>query len=212
MTAKAATASAERYQAILEAAERVIAESGFARAQVSRIAREAGVAGGTVYLYFESKNDLLVSLFRERFQAFLAELDGTLAQAETAAQALAGLVRTHLAALAERPHMAVVTQIELRQADPDIRRGIQAVLSPYLDRIADVLARGARDGSFARDLDVRLAKKMVFGTLDQCVTAWVMSGRKYDLAGLAPGLTGLLLHGLAGPGGSRAAAREGRGG
>lgn len=197
--ARTATAPAERYQAILAAAERVIAESGFARAQVSRIAREAGVAGGTVYLYFTNKNDLLVSLFRERFQAFIAELDGVLGEAKTAAEALSGLVALHLRALRDRPEMAVVTQIELRQADPDIRRGIQAVLTPYLERIEQVLARGVADGSFDPDLDVRLAKKMVFGTLDQCVTAWVMSGRKYDLFELAPGLARLLVHGLAGP-------------
>lgn len=190
----------ERYREILDAAERVIARSGYTGAQVSRIAAEAGVAGGTVYLYFANKKDLLISLFRERFAAFIAELDRETRDARTAAEALDRLVAVHLGALASNPDMAVVTQVELRQSDPDIREGIQRALQPYLDRIGELLARGTRDGSFAPDLDVRLGKRMVFGTLDQCVTAWVMSGRRYDLTALAPAVSRLLLGGLAGAG------------
>ncbi|MBE3589447.1 MAG: TetR/AcrR family transcriptional regulator [Firmicutes bacterium] len=188
----------DRYRDILDAAERVIARQGYAGAQVSRIAREAGVAGGTVYLYFANKKDLLVSLFRERFGRFIEALDAAMAEAASAPEALRRLVGLHLGMLGERPELAAVTQIEMRQADPEIRRGIDDALRPYFERIDAVLRRGIEEGAFDGGMDMRVAKRMIFGTLDQCVTAWVMSGYRYDLAALVEPVCRLLLQGLGG--------------
>lgn len=191
----------DRYQEILDAAERVIARQGYAGAQVSRIAAEAGVAGGTVYLYFANKKDLLISLFRERFGRFIEALDASLAEAASAPDALGRLVGLHLEMLARRPELAAVTQIEMRQSDPEIRRGIDEAIQPYFERIEAVLRRGIEEGCFDRGMDLRVAKRMIFGTVDQCVTAWVMSGYRYDLATLVEPVCRLLLQGLGGAAG-----------
>jgi TetR/AcrR family fatty acid metabolism transcriptional regulator len=169
-----------RQASILAAATRVFAASGYHGARVSEVARAAGVADGTIYLYFRSKRDLLVALFEQGFDHFLAGLDA----------ALEALCAHHLGYLGARYDLAVVTQVEMRHSDPDLRQAIGRIVRPYFDRIEAVVR--------PCDCDVRIARRMVFGTLDEHVTAWVRSGGRFDLAALAPEVARLLTRGLGG--------------
>ncbi|MEJ8548398.1 TetR/AcrR family transcriptional regulator [Brevibacillus borstelensis] len=171
----------EKYQAIIDAAVRVIARQGYHNAQVSRIAKEAKVADGTIYLYFENKDDILISLFNEKMGAFIEEGRGRLAQAESIEQKLYILVHAHLSQLSRDQDLAKVTQIELRQSNQEISEGIGAVMKQYFNLIEELIREGIEKGVFRSDIDVRLARKMIFGTLDEVTTSWVMKQCKYDL-------------------------------
>jgi len=178
-----ATRKKEKFAQILQAAERVFAQHGFHGSQVSRVAQEAGVAGGTIYLYFKSKEDILISLFKERLGELVERIDRAVSAAGSAAEALRKLCEIHLTLLEQNVDLALVTQIELRQNSLEMRREIGKALKPYLDRIAGILQKGVENKEFRPDLDIKLARQLVFGGLDEAVSTWLISGRKYSLSG-----------------------------
>ena len=186
----------DKHQAIIDAAIAVIARQGYHGAQISRIAEAAGVAGGTVYLYFRNKQDLLVSVFRERMGSQTRDFIRQLEEIGTPPGKLRRLVQEHFRVLAGDPAFAVVTQIELRQSDPEIRRGLSEVMKAYFKVIEGVIDEGQRRGMFRAELDPRLIRNLIFGTVDQTVTAWVLSGAKYDLVGLADPICDLIMGGI----------------
>jgi TetR/AcrR family fatty acid metabolism transcriptional regulator len=188
----------EKYQAIIDAAVRVIAKQGYHNAQVSKIAKEAGVADGTIYLYFENKDDILISLFNEKMGQFIETCRERIAEAESIEQKLYVLVHAHLSQLSQNPELAKVTQIELRQSNPEISQGIGAVMKQYFNLIDDVIREGIAQGALRSGMDVRLARKMIFGTLDEVTTAWVMKQCKYDLVSHVDPIHNLFLFGLMG--------------
>ena len=92
--------------------------------------------------------------------------------------------------------MAIVTQLELRQSNKEIRYKINDVLKGYLKLVDSILVAGVEQGEFHEDLDVRLARHMVFGTLDEIVTTWVMNEQKYNLVEQAGPVHELIIKGL----------------
>ncbi len=183
----------DKYTAIIQAAVEVMARHGYENARMGDIAEAAGVATGTLYLYFKNKPDLVVTVFREKLgQMVRAMVDGLPAAAQPLAQ-LRWFVQGHLQALAAEPSLAVFTQNEIRQSDPEIRRRINAVMEEgYFAFLEALLRSGQELGAFRRDVDWRLIRNMVFGTLDQTVTAWVLAGCKWDLAAQAEAIIQLL--------------------
>lgn len=186
-----------KFKQIIDAAVVVIAEHGYHQAQVSKIARQAGVADGTIYLYFKNKEDILISLFQEKMGAFIEKIEQEIEGIQSPLEKLYILVRTHFSALADDPHMAVVTQLELRQSNKELRQRINEVLKGYLRLIDSIIIEGMEKGEFRNDLDVRLTRQMIFGTIDETVTTWVMNEQKYDLAALAEPVYELLIKGCA---------------
>ncbi|MEQ2526938.1 TetR/AcrR family transcriptional regulator [Bacillaceae bacterium CLA-AA-H227] len=184
-----------KYMQIIDAAVIVIAENGYHQAQVSKIAKQAGVADGTIYLYFKNKEDILISLFQEKMGNFVEKIEEKIAGKQVAAEKLLKMVETHFKILSEDPQLAIVTQLELRQSNKELRLRINNVLKGYLKVIDQILIEGMESGEFASDLDVRLARQMIFGTMDETATTWVMSDLKYDLQALAAPVHKLLLHG-----------------
>lgn len=180
-----AVKSGEKYAAILDAAQGVIARQGYHHAQISRIAAEAGVAAGTVYLYFKNKPDLLVCLFRERLGLMIDEARISIAEGNDAVEKLRRFIWQHLRSLAARQDLAVVTQIEMRQAETTVQREISQIMKGYFHVIDEIIEEGQRTGLFRPTADPRQIRNMIFGVLDQSVTAWVMSGFKFDLEALA---------------------------
>ncbi|HHW43062.1 MAG TPA: TetR/AcrR family transcriptional regulator [Desulfotomaculum sp.] len=189
--------SGDKYRAIIEAAVKVIAEYGYHNAQVSRIAREAGVADGTIYLYFRNKEDVLISLFRVKMGEFIEAGEKEIRACPGAGEQLARLIHLHFANLEADRHLAQVMQIQLRQPDPAIRRGIAEPLRVYFRLIEEIVRRGVETGEFRPDLDVRLARQMIFGTMDEVATCWVMSSRPYSLVAREGAVYDLLHRALA---------------
>lgn len=180
---------------IIDAAVIAIAENGYHQAQVSKIAKQAGVADGTIYLYFKNKEDILISLFEEKMGSFIEKLNEMIAGKGSAAEKLLRVIESHFSLLSADHHLAIVTQLELRQSNKELRLKINEVLKGYLQVIEKVLIEGVESGEFSSSLDVRLARQMVFGTIDETVTTWVMNEEKYDLTALALPVQRLLIKG-----------------
>lgn len=184
-----------KFKQILDAAVVVIAEHGYHSSQVSKIAKQAGVADGTIYLYFKNKEDILISLFQEKMGQFIERIQEDIQKEETASEKLFFLIQRHITFLSEDQYLAAVTQLELRQTNRDIRNQINEVLKGYLEIIDEILESGIESGEFQEELDARLARQMIFGTIDEVVTTWVMNEYKYDITKLIPKIHKLLLHG-----------------
>jgi len=187
----------EKYRAIIEAAVRVISANGYKNAPVNKIARAAGVAGGTVYLYFDSKEDMMVDIFKEFLGAFIEEIRLEMAEITDSAKKLQKLVEAHLAKLEENYNLAVVCLVELRQPDPMLREATGEVLRQYFQLIEEIIEEGQANGSFDPKLNKFLVRQMIFGTLDEIVTSWVWH-RRSGLAAQAPQVYKMLLYGLTG--------------
>lgn len=182
---------------ILQAAVKVFARKGYFAARVSEIARKAGVADGTIYLYFRGKEDILVSLFDEVMTANLRVLRAELVAAPDAPSRLRRIAEYHLRGLGANRDLAVVFQVELRQSTKFMERFTASWLADYLSLIRGVIEQGQREGSLRADLPRKLVTKAFFGALDEMVTSWVIGGKGYDLGQLAPGVVDLFLRGAA---------------
>jgi TetR/AcrR family fatty acid metabolism transcriptional regulator len=185
-----------KYKQIIDAAVIVIAENGYHQAQVSKIAKQAGVADGTIYLYFKNKEDILISVFQEKMGVFVSKLEEILLKNNTASEKLGLMIESHFSLLASDIHLAIVTQLELRQSNTEIRLRINGVLREYLMLMDKILVLGMESGEFDNAMDIRLARQMVFGTMDETITTWVMNDHKYDLVELAPKVHRLLMKGM----------------
>ncbi|NLP49786.1 TetR/AcrR family transcriptional regulator [Bacillus sp. RO1] len=185
-----------KYKQIIDAAVIVIAENGYHQAQVSKIAKQAGVADGTIYLYFKNKEDILISLFQEKMGLFVEKIRQEIAGKSTSTEKLLTLIEKHFSMLAEDHYLAIVTQLELRQSNLELRLKINEVLKGYLHVVDEILLAGTKNGELRSDLDVRLARQMVFGTIDETITTWVMNDQKYDLTAVAPRVHELLIKGF----------------
>src|SRR5699024_1892594 len=131
---------------------------GYHASQVSKIAKEAGVADGTIYLYFKNKEDILVSVFREKMGQFIQQIKIGIEQQPTASEKLLTLIKMHFEQLSEKYDVAVVAQLELRQSQKDLRFKINQVLKQYVDIIDIVVREGMEDGAFQRGLNVPLVR------------------------------------------------------
>lgn len=186
----------EKFEMILDAAERVIAENGFHGSQVAKIAKEAGVADGTIYLYFKNKEDILISLFQNRLGSLVDSFKNNISDEDSSEEALYKICHIHFSLLEENIHLAYVTQIELRQSSMDLRKAIGQAVKPYIQLIEHILIKGVTAGSFRQDLDTRLTRQLIFGAMDEVVTSWLISGQKYSLIAQVPNTVDFFIRGL----------------
>lgn len=186
----------EKYAQILDAAQKVIAENGYHGSQVSRIAKEAGVADGTIYLYFKNKEDILISLFQDRLGDLVDMINASIRETRTADEAIRKICEIHFTQLEQNVDMAYVTQIELRQSSLDLRKAIGLAVKPYIELIEHILEKGISERTFRPDLDVKLTRLLLFGAMDEVVTSWLISGRKYSLSGQVDKTVDFFLRGL----------------
>jgi len=186
----------EKYDAILEAALKVIAENGFHGSQVSKIAKEAGVADGTIYLYFKNKEDILISLFQARLGRLVAQFNDSIRETSRADEALRRVCEIHYTELERNVNLAYVTQIELRQSNIELRKAIGATVKPYIKLIELILEKGVQEGTFRSNLDLKLTRSLLFGAMDEVVTSWLISGQKYSLSAQVDNTVDFFLRGL----------------
>jgi len=187
----------EKPQQIIEAAVRVFARRGYYNSRVSDIAREAGIAAGTIYLYFKTKDDILVTLFRDKMAEFVDALRKAIANEPDAASKVRRLVWLHFSRLEEDPELAEVLQVELRQGQKFFRGASGQEIGAYFALIASVLEEGVSEGRFRSGVSVKVATKMLFGAMDQMATSWVLGKRGYRLVATASAVADIFLQGVA---------------
>jgi len=196
LAAVKATPAIDKRDAILRAAIKVFARHGYFQSQVADVARVAGVAAGTVYLYFRSKDDLLVSIFERTMKDAIDEGRAALADVADPVDRLRRIARLHLDRLGRDRDLAVVMQVELRQSIKFMERFSSTRLQDYLNIIRRTISEGQAAGAFRNDVSPNAAAKVFFGALDEMATNWMLSRRKYALAGDADVVVDLIIGGL----------------
>ena len=186
----------DKRELILRAATKLFARRGFFHAQVADVAREAGIAAGTVYLYFENKDDLLISIFERTMSEALDEARTALAGVDDPVERLRRLARVHLNRLGQDRDLAVVFQVELRQSTKFMERFSSTLLRDYLHAIRDAISGAQATGAFRPDVSPTLAAKMLYGALDEMATNWILSRRRYGLAAQADEVVDLFVNGM----------------
>ena len=186
----------DKYQQILEAAIRIFARQGYYNSTISQIAREAGVADGTIYLYFKNKDDILDNFFsyktRQVFTRFKEEVD----KADNALEKLKKLVYHHLLEFEQDRDMAVVYQVETRMKRHLSDDKIKEMSKMYFDLVADIVEQGQRERAIRSDLPVHLVKQYIIGAVDEVITTWLYSARQYELISMAAPLVDLFINGI----------------
>ena len=198
-----APAQTDKRAAILDAATAVFAERGFFNAQVADIARGAGIAAGTVYLYFRSKDEILTSIFDRTMKEAIAEGRAAIADEADPVERLRRIARLHLTRMGRDRSLAIVFQVELRQTTKFMERFSTTGLRDYLKLIQQTIEDGQARGAFRSGVSARTAAKIVFGALDEMATNWILSRRRYALANEADEIVDLLVGGLARRGAER---------
>jgi TetR/AcrR family fatty acid metabolism transcriptional regulator len=187
----------EKYQAILRAAIKVFASRGFFQSKVADVAQAAGVADGTVYLYFKSKDDLLISIFNETMDDVIAKSRGELQKIEDPVERLRKIASLHLAWLGQDRQLAVVFQVELRQSTKFMEEFSTTRLAEYFELIREVIVDGQAKGIFRKEVQPQVATKVFFGALDEMVTNWILSRKRYALETMVRPVLDILIRGLA---------------
>jgi len=188
----------DKRERILKAGVNVFARRGFYSAKVSEIARAAGVADGTIYLYFRNKDEILLSIFEQEMSRFITVVENETGGEESGLDKIRKLVRVHLGFVKKNPDLAQVFQLELRQSNKFIKEYDGSKLKEYLDLIGKFIKQGQREGSLRTDLPPGLVKRSLFGALDEIATHWVLSGgRKYDIEQSADQIADIFISGVA---------------
>ncbi len=178
-------AVSDKREAILRAATKVFAGKGYFNSKVADIATEAGIADGTVYLYFKSKDEILHSIFDRAMADFIAEGRRELTVIDGPAEKLTRIAELHLEKLGADRDMAVVFQVELRGSTKFMQEFSAAGFGEYLDIIRQTIIDGQRSGVFRDDIKPVVAAKILYGALDEMVTNWVLSKKSYPLPPMA---------------------------
>ena len=199
-TAKPVSSTSDKYQRILDAAIEVIAEHGFFHSRVSEIADRAGVADGTIYLYFKNKDELLMAAIDSAFHRFIRRAKTALDEITDAREKLRRMAFLHLEGLGANRNLAIVFQTELRHSAKFLGQFSHNLMVEYFDVIKSVLREGQLAGVFRADLSVTIAAHCFFGAVDEIVTTWILSDRDRDrdhqLSSLADSVVSIVLKGV----------------
>jgi TetR/AcrR family fatty acid metabolism transcriptional regulator len=186
-----------KYEAILRAAIKVFAQGGFFNSKVADVAKEAGVADGTVYLYFKNKDDILVSIFNHVMDEALSGGKKQLESVKDPVEKLKRIICAHLDTLGRDRNLAIVFQVELRSSTKFMQQFSATKVSEYLELIRGVIEEGKQRGVFRDDINTTIASKVLFGALDEMATNWVLSRKRYSLVSTADAVIDLVLRGIA---------------
>lgn len=186
----------EKKKQILEAAIRIFARNGYFNSRVSEIAREAGVADGTIYIYFNSKEEILCAVFEEALTRFIAISKEKLKDIHDPLERLQEIAFMHLKHLGANRDLAMVFQIEFRHNIMFMERVSRTRLRDYFAIIQDAILDGQDAGLF-RDINTKFATKLFFGMIDELVTSWLISGKEYQLEDAAEPMTRVFVSGIA---------------
>ncbi|WP_299976593.1 TetR/AcrR family transcriptional regulator [Desulfobacula sp.] len=187
----------EKYNKILNSAGAVFAEYGFYKATISQIAAQAGVADGTLYLYFKNKDDILYQFISFKTNVVFKEMHAAVKKGRNAEEKLRYLIRCHLTEFQNDRNMAIIFQSEVRYLR-DIESQIKDISKMYLGLLSDIIEQGQIEGSMRQDLFIGLVKRFILGAVEGVISTWVSADGRYDLVSMADPLVDLYLTGLKG--------------
>ena len=188
--------AAGKREAILRAATRVFARNGYFNSKVADIATAAGVADGTVYLYFKSKEEILHSIFDQNMAEAIGAARKLTEKLSDPHEKLRRIAALHLERLGADRDLAVVFQVELRGSTKFMQEFSAAGFAEYLSLLRATFEKGQRRGVFRKELNAKAVSKILFGALDEMATNWIISKRNYKLEPMAEVVMEVFLNGV----------------
>ena len=187
----------EKYKKIIDAATKVFAKKGFYNAKVSEIAQEAGIADGTIYIYFKHKDDILISLFEEKMQEVLDNMKKQISLESDPLKKIEKFALVHLKLIQDNKDIAEIIQVELRQSSKFMKNYHNIKFFEYLDLISHIIQEGKEKGLIREDILPGIAKRAFFGALDEMSRFWVLSKKpKYDIETASRQISGFFINGI----------------
>ncbi len=189
--------NSDKHRRIIEAAIKVFAKNGFYNSKVSEIARAAQVADGTIYLYFQNKDDILISLFEEVMQGVLDRVEAAISKETNPVVKLERFAHAHLSLVEENQEVSEIIQVEIRQSSKFMRGYDNVKFARYLNIISDIIKEGQAQGLFNPEVKPGIAKRAFFGALDEMSRYWVLSPvKKYSITTAAKEISSFFLQGM----------------
>ncbi|MFW6147081.1 MAG: TetR/AcrR family transcriptional regulator [Thermodesulfobacteriota bacterium] len=189
--------SDEKHQKIIAAAVKIFAQKGFFKARVSEIAKEAGIADGTVYIYFKHKDDILISLFEEKMQEVLNNMKKQIDLETDPLKKIEKFALVHLNLIEDHKEIAEIIQVELRQSSKFMKNYHNTKFFEYLNLISSIIQEGKDKGVIREDIIPGIAKRAFFGALDEMSRFWVLSKKpKYDIQTASNQIANFFIHGI----------------
>jgi TetR/AcrR family fatty acid metabolism transcriptional regulator len=160
---------------IINAAIKVFAQKGFYTANVADVAKEAGVADGTIYLYFKSKDDLLISLFETKMEEILERFNSLINSPKNAKEKLRDFIYLYFQLITEDQNLAEIFQVELRQSGKFLKDYHNQKFIDFLNLIGNIIHQGQNDGLYKKEISIHTMKLIIFGALDELARQWILT-------------------------------------
>tara|TARA_B100001013_G_scaffold341495_1_gene266073 strand:+ start:536 stop:1138 length:603 start_codon:yes stop_codon:yes gene_type:complete len=196
MNIKKVEKSTAKRQQILDSAVAVFAEKGFYNAKVTDIAHKAGIAHGTVYLYFQTKEDILIQIFEEKFEELVSYIFMEVGTEQNALAKLRRLILIQLQMVETNPELTELMLLEARQSSKFILSSAISKIGDYCDKIEGILKEGIEEGLVRPDLDLTVASTMLYSGIEGIATRWMLENKHYNLNSCAEQLTQLFIDGI----------------
>lgn len=188
---------ANKHQKILNAAIKVFGLKGFFNARISDIAKEAKVADGTIYLYFNNKYDILLTLFEEEISKLIIQFREAITDITDPQEMLKIFAIHHLKLVIEKKELAEVLQMELRQSCEPVKEYRVKKFADYVNIISEIIRDGQEQGIFRNDLMPGIFKRAFFGALDEMSRLWILTpNHNYTLDETAAEISDIFFKGI----------------
>jgi TetR/AcrR family fatty acid metabolism transcriptional regulator len=160
---------------ILDAALRTFVKRGYPKTKVAEIASEAGVAEGTLYNYFPSKEDLLLALFDEKWSGIIDEIKNKISRFDDPNKKLKAIFSLVIRMFKGDRQLAELFMVDVKQSSIFLNNYTINRIIEFLALIEEILEEGKRKGIYRKDLDTRVAKMIIFGAAQGILLSWVLS-------------------------------------
>ena len=160
---------------ILDAALRTFVKRGYPKTKVAEIASEAGVAEGTLYNYFPSKEDLLLALFDEKWSGIVEEIKKKISRLDDPNKKLKAIFSLVIRMFKGDRQLAELFMVDVKQSSIFLNNYTINRIIEFLALIEEILEEGKRKGIYRKDLDTRVAKMIIFGAAQGILLSWVLS-------------------------------------
>jgi len=186
----------EKRKKILNAATKVFARVGFSNTRIQDVAQEAGIAHGTVYLYFKSKDDLFISIFQESLGELIDYISSEVQKKDSAEDKLRRMISLQLDVIEENPDLTKLILIEFPRTGNFLNDRNIDVLSNYIDVIGDVLKNGIEEGIFSTNVKPDIIATMIYAAMQGIATRWILDGMNYSIKTMDVEISEIFLKGL----------------
>ena len=186
----------EKRRRILRAAIDEFARKGYFSTRMADVAKSAAVADGTLYLYFEGKEHLLISIFDDVLSRAIAHAHAEIEGIASPLEKLRVVLRLHLETLADDRALAHVLQIETRHSRRFMNLLTRGRLGDYLELLRALVADGQSVGEIRRDVSAGFATNVIFGSVDEIVNSWLLTDEHGDLVRFLDPLMDFLANGM----------------